>query len=1360
MPLTDRDPNVSGRTSRTSTTSTNSRGFAKSHGPKTDSVPGGAGVMSMLKTSTELGDLGTFSGNSRLPPLPRQSNRRSHTAHNSISSTHSHVSKHGSRHRPCPSASSRRSTNSNGNGTVPQLSYELQTPALMGYTDCLAMLPPPAISKDARSFSLTNTEPPISLSNQASFSSLRSHETISRPRSPFRYPTRLKRPGYRPVSPALSETNGFPPGRHGQPAFVTAFAPMPRTQHYAKPYPLQSKERMPFPEVSSRSTNNHFTQFEEPSRDATFEPAPVGVGMAPICSNLSISNGYTTAAEDSSPDKQTSSNPPSSSAPTTPRDCSPYGLIHDPTVVRDVDDSGGPTAQGGPLYYDYSEQYERLVRTEQVFEPESDSQKPLPVPFGFVHRIKTILEERGTSSLPLVDGENLPMIIEPSGPVPIAELPAEDVVRPVELPADQKIKRITRELIVNALRSSDSGDDTGTSISTAIQNYIAQNESVASGSNSDVAAIASSVYTSSEKRNSALSETPSTQSASTAPEFLFEQHRKNEMSRASPSVPLMRSGPRAATKTCLTDTETIIDATHGTLEHISEPSSPEVSPRGQTQPLSAMRPASEAPQCSPQVVHVEGRFSAPPCASTTTWDVDTLTTPFVHRMQAIITGDDIFSEPSPTCNEDERVEQSEHCETDWPPTFASNMQTLDRPISSPPAVHTRAATPTICYPDSNKVSHHTWSYRKPYASSSYNVQSTLHIPGYLDGASTDMKLSAFRYPGTCLSDVKEESQEGSSLTESQRTSFKFPRTQKLHTRYSVEDLRRSGRTSALSEPVRGSSIQVQETGMIPLLNFSQVDLISKMNEELEVRSLRSADGMSGMLSYRDFLMPMPCRPKSSKTIRERYKSFFASLDEMGHGVEDSPTKRSRAADLCARSRSSSDAMDEVKRLSIPSVGGLAYRLSELLPSFKRYCAPSTPVKSGCSPTEAELSAGNGKVVHEQRSSRRLRALPGLSELVVLDDDVFERMTRKPNERALTSLPEENGEIDLGTAGDGKSTPIWELEAPLPAYLRVHTPPPIFEGDTTLDDSIRRSMALAKLKTRSPRDNRPWNNDNNYPWAGIEGQIEISLPEPVHSRQNSPQPVVKTSLSMLDHQDTGSNEALDLHNISGVGGSTNQDDSGLHEPVKRSVFGCIKDKMARSKPSCDTPTPMPAYSASPGIMGREDFAVDPGDRYPTTGLTPPSTFILDEVRSFFSDDSSQSRKRGIRRHFTSFRSRTRIAPVSRLVSTKDRRVDAGRNCSETPSVVNTAPDLEENDALALGQPFSGTSGMGRIEFRARKMVQRLKFILFKGRQWVRSLNTKRGQGRQKPRHGRAISIQRASHDHRDTTVGDGDVYMGT
>lgn len=73
---------------------------------------------------------------------------------------------------------------------------------------------------DYRSYSMTQTYSTYSLSNHRSYASLRSQPEgstlLQRPRSPFAYPTRLKRPGFRPSSPALTDGGGVDYSRRAE----------------------------------------------------------------------------------------------------------------------------------------------------------------------------------------------------------------------------------------------------------------------------------------------------------------------------------------------------------------------------------------------------------------------------------------------------------------------------------------------------------------------------------------------------------------------------------------------------------------------------------------------------------------------------------------------------------------------------------------------------------------------------------------------------------------------------------------------------------------------------------------------------------------------------------------------------------------------------------------------------------------------------------------------------------------------------------------------------------------------------------------------------------------------------------------
>jgi hypothetical protein len=154
---------------------------------------------SMLKTTTETGDLGVYSIN--LPSL----STRHHPPHSRAS--------HRDKKRPARSRhddskygatrDDRRSLPSYRDPTSEILSLYSgsQIPYSRSYSPT---------SEDQRSHSMTtcSSRRVPSYKSSGTFSSQQSNGDLQRPRSPFPYPARLKRPGVRPSSPAVTD-NGL-----------------------------------------------------------------------------------------------------------------------------------------------------------------------------------------------------------------------------------------------------------------------------------------------------------------------------------------------------------------------------------------------------------------------------------------------------------------------------------------------------------------------------------------------------------------------------------------------------------------------------------------------------------------------------------------------------------------------------------------------------------------------------------------------------------------------------------------------------------------------------------------------------------------------------------------------------------------------------------------------------------------------------------------------------------------------------------------------------------------------------------------------------------------------------------------------
>jgi hypothetical protein len=154
---------------------------------------------SMLKTTTETGDIGMFSIKpSRVPPPVNSPRRMGPYNDNGFSRQHQQQS-----FQPfgVPAVDDRRRLPSYARDPTSELISMYESPSQKSsrvFDD----------NTDWRSFSMTHTTG-YTLSNHRSYTSLRSQRDggalLQRPRSPFAYPTRLRRPGFRPSSPALTD---------------------------------------------------------------------------------------------------------------------------------------------------------------------------------------------------------------------------------------------------------------------------------------------------------------------------------------------------------------------------------------------------------------------------------------------------------------------------------------------------------------------------------------------------------------------------------------------------------------------------------------------------------------------------------------------------------------------------------------------------------------------------------------------------------------------------------------------------------------------------------------------------------------------------------------------------------------------------------------------------------------------------------------------------------------------------------------------------------------------------------------------------------------------------------------------------
>lgn len=185
-------------------------------------LPGTPSVFeSMLRTTTETGDIGVFSIKpprvSQPPPGPRK-----------IIKSYRELGQHQPR-QPLPMGAPNRSDRFRLPSYTGDASSEIVS---VSETDSQKSSNQGFNHPYYRSYSMNQAFTPSPLPNRYSYASLRSQTggdgPSQRPRSPLAYPTRLKRPGFRPSSPALTDGGGIGYRRRAdleRPPYVSIISP-------------------------------------------------------------------------------------------------------------------------------------------------------------------------------------------------------------------------------------------------------------------------------------------------------------------------------------------------------------------------------------------------------------------------------------------------------------------------------------------------------------------------------------------------------------------------------------------------------------------------------------------------------------------------------------------------------------------------------------------------------------------------------------------------------------------------------------------------------------------------------------------------------------------------------------------------------------------------------------------------------------------------------------------------------------------------------------------------------------------------------------------------------------------------------
>lgn len=1412
MPHSDRDSNLGGRNSRASNMSNGSRKPTRPPPAmtKADQLANAPGVMSMLRSSTELGTdslmmpAPRFAGHNNRPVQNRNSGGA--TSRLSTGSGHSQSSKRTSNHRQWPSVSSagrRRSITSNfSNLNVPHY-LDTLPPSLANLSDH-TMPPPPAphFRDGGRSLSLTNsTHPPTGFTNYRSMTSLRGNEQpYQRPRSPYKYPTRLKRPGYRPSSPALSDMSGIGssrtqhnrlgsglrmahPGMHSHygPHTYGGYNHHPQT-HMQRPGPSYSGLRnRSIHSVASVGTIDRMPGTFPPSLPGSRQGTP----SIPDHSLPALTPTHPLSAQYGA----SSSEPPSSS-PQTPKGM-PLLPESEPSIMpsRLLPREYSSASANAPIYYDYSEQFEESEQMEKHIIQTYQETTSAPIPMGFVHRIKTILEDRGMTATPAHYTPTASFL----------QLPNSDVH---ELPATPVLQRVTRDLILAHLEAPGSQNQHPKPQSHGPTHHVDfRTSDLREAPQSTVVPPSGhpgSTPQGHQKQASASSEVVSYRSSTTTATVAID-------------YALHYSMPMSTTNSLHSNMDIFMPGDR--TDEDSDPAS-----EGPNEPVTIVTAEVEVAAPTPTQTHWAPRFQTPVDSS---------------RAQSAFVPSSIFSGApadssgrysTPATRSDWMTSEPasfptprnpECTQLPTPPVAPSSVGPVEPSHSPPPTLQIEVEQPTqdldlkspvsplaendslsvalqnqspvspmvvadndTSRRDSNTTTHLTgiWSNRKsfPLGSEIPASSSTRASPKEFELARdqspehnsvTDLRFSILRPLTRPLDDVKEEPTLENSVIDLRAASFKFPLPQRKSSmahfeefRLSRESRRHASETSSkdsafrhrsramseqrpttLSRPPSGA-MSLADMRAIPSLNFSRVDLFAKLNEEL---GINPAERVS------DHIVQEDKRPRSSGRMREKYRSFFQSLEEMTNQTmaqieiksksrdldDDDPSRVRSCASQLSRPFSPDDLIAELDRISIPSINGLTQRLSELLPSLKRYYGEG-----------GELLDDDETIKSAVDEIRRLGSQVPSSLFEDSSDGELASSDYTKGAAGLSIVAEENATgTTVNTRGirpRSASSPdsstvisIAELEAPSPAVLRSRS----LSESQTIDTVLNNMEAAVRLSARSlrssPAESRPWNLDTSYPWALDAQNVDISLPAPVLRRDViRPRP---SRLRMRDDICEPVNVCADLGSVltgglhenptENAGPTIDTFSGGLcttrRKTSKRSIMGSISRKIGL-KTSIDHS----GFAMGPDILRGEERAVDPGDRYPTTGLSPPSALNIDEVRSFFSDDSSHhdATARGVsfRKRFTNFK--TRLPPISRAQSAMEHRSTPiqGPNIHRSNSLFVSHDSSSRSMGGSTAVAYGDGVGMPKTEFRAKKLVERMKTLWYKGGELLRSWSRKK------------------------------------
>ena len=453
---------------------------------------------------------------------------------------------------------------------------------------------------------------------------------------------------------------------------------------------------------------------------------------------------------------------------------------------------------------------------------------------------------------------------------------------------------------------------------------------------------------------------------------------------------------------------------------------------------------------------------------------------------------------------------------------------------------------------------------------------------------------------------------------------------------------------------------------------------------------------------------------------------------------------------------------QANRLSIPSVAGLSERISELIPGLRNlsnlrldFLPSDSDMHPGYLPGTAEL--GRPDTILTNRTSAGFRTLAERAEEIVINgthDSIAPSALHALLNKELPPLPgsasaDELSGFDLVDSkkasylSGSMSVPVnlgKDPARPASALLRNKAPTTEEEVQNMLPKGMNPLSRMSNRRSMivSQPSSRPWNVDKNYPWSGNKIDIDLSVPSPAHTHNSLASDVLRErktrSLDLPRSPATG--DGLIGSITTSPAGSrfstttdqlTGMSPSHLHHKSKRSIIGSISKKfgitsghaeaISKSLPASPVPRPRQTSVASH----------KPGDRYPTSSLTPPAIAALDEVRSFFSDNSSErNRTASFRKRLTHFKSKGRTPRADHPPRTAH-SLDIQGNTEYSAGSINEA----RSESAAMHMQYDAAV-MGKAEFHFKRFGEKLRHFFAKGSELFRTISTRGKPRREEPR----------------------------